>query len=133
MSASHAFWYQLSGGVLGSRLAGMPVLLLMTTGRKTGRKRTTPLTHLRDGDNYVLIASNAGHDTHPGWFHNLRANPDASIQIGRDKIRVRAEVANDADRERLYARAVEANEDYGEYQKATTRTIPIVILKPVSS
>lgn len=133
LSASHAFWYQVSGGIFGSRLAGMPVLLLTTTGRKSGRKRTAPLTHLRDGNNYVLIASNAGHDTHPGWYHNLRSNPDATIQIGRNQVRVRAEVAGAADRDRLFAKAVEASKDYAEYEKITSRKIPVVILKPVAS
>jgi deazaflavin-dependent oxidoreductase (nitroreductase family) len=132
LSASHAFWYQVSGGVIGSRLAGMPVLLLTTTGRKSGRKRTTPLTHLRDGDNYILIASNAGHDTHPGWYHNLRSNPDAEIMIGREKVFVQAEAATGAERDRLYAKAVEANKDYAEYQKGTARKIPVVVLKPTT-
>ena len=133
MSMSHAFWYQMSGGIIGAKVSGMPVLLLTTTGRKSGRKRTIPLTHQRDGANFVLIASNAGHDNHPAWYHNLRANPDAEIVIGREKTRVRAETANDADRDRLYKSAVDIFPGYGEYEKETTRKIPVVILKPVSS
>ncbi len=131
MSKSHAFWYQMSGGIIGSKVSGMPVLLLTTTGRKSGRKRTTPLTHQRDGDNYVVIASNGGHDNHPTWYLNLRSNPDAEILIGREKTRVRAEIANDEDRDRLYASAVAVFSGYGEYEKETKRKIPVVILKPV--
>jgi len=131
MSKSHAFWYQLSGGVIGAKVSGMPVLLLTTTGRKSGRRRTTPLTHQRDGDNYVVIASNGGHDNHPTWYLNLRSNPDAEILIGREKTRVRAETANDEDRERLYKQAVDVFPGYAEYQQETKRKIPVVIFKPV--
>jgi deazaflavin-dependent oxidoreductase (nitroreductase family) len=131
VSMSHAFWYQMSGGIIGTKVSGMPVLLLTTTGRKSGRKRTTPLTHQRDGDNYVVIASNSGHDNHPAWYINLRSNPDAEVVIGREKTRVRAETANDADRERLYKSAVDIFPGYAEYQKETKRKIPVVILRPV--
>ena len=132
LSQSHAFWYQLSGGIIGAKVSGMPVLLLTTTGRKSGRKRTTPLTHQRDGDSYVVIASNGGHDNHPTWYLNVRANPDAEIVIGREKTRVRAETANDADRERLYAQAVSVFPGYAEYQQQTKRKIPVVIFRPVA-
>ncbi len=132
MSKSHAFWYQLSGGVIGNKVSGMPVLLLTTTGRKSGRKRTTPLTHRRDGDAYVVIASNGGHDNHPTWYLNLRSNPDAEILIGREKTRVRAEIANDADHERLYKQAVDIFPGYGEYQKETKRKIPVVVFRPIA-
>jgi deazaflavin-dependent oxidoreductase (nitroreductase family) len=131
-SSTHTFWYQMTGGIIGNKIFGVPVLLLTATGRKSGRKHTLPLMHLRDGDNYILIASYAGHDVHPAWYLNLRANPDAEIQIGREKFRVRAETANDEDRERLYARAVEVSKDYAEYQKQTKRKIPVVILRPVA-
>ena len=130
MSMSHAFWYQMTGGIIGNKVSGMPVLLLTTTGRKSGHKRTTPLTHQRDGDTYVVIASNGGHDNHPAWYLNLRSNPDADIQIGREHIRVRAETANDEDRERLYKQAANIFPGYAEYQKETKRTIPVVILRP---
>jgi len=133
MSMSHAFWYQVTGGIIGNKVSGMPVLLLTTTGCKSGRQRTTPLTHQRDGDAYVVIASNGGHDNHPGWYINLRSNPEAELTIGREKTRVRAEIANDTDRERLYAQAVDIFPGYGEYQQETKRKIPVVILRPVSN
>ena len=132
LSKSHAFWYQMSGGIVGAKVSGMPVLLLTTTGHKSGRKRTIPLTHQRDGDNYVVIGSNGGHDNHPAWYLNLRSNPDAEIVIGREKTRVRAETANDVERERLYKRAVDIFPGYGEYQQETKRKIPVVVLRPVA-
>ncbi len=126
----HKFWYQMTGGIIGNKVSGMPVLLLTTTGRKSGHRRTTPLTHQRDGDTYVVIASNGGSPQHPAWYLNLRANPDADIQIGREHIRVRAETANDEDRERLYNQAANIFPGYAEYQKETARKIPVVILTP---
>ena len=129
-SATHAFWYQVTGGVIGAKVSGMPVLLLTTTGRKSGRKRATPLSHQRDGDSYVLIASNGGHDNHPAWYLNLRSHPDAEILIGREKTRVRAETANDEERERLYKQAADIFPGYAEYQQETKRKIPVVILRP---
>lgn len=133
LSESHLFWYKLSGGAFGTKLSGMPVLLLTTTGRKSGRKRTVPLTHQRDGDNFVVIASNGGNENHPAWYLNLRASPDAEVTIGREKTRVRAEIADTADRERLYASAVEKYGGYADYQREAARTIPVVVLKPVDS
>lgn len=133
LSGSHLFWYRISGGAFGTKLSGMPVLLLTTTGRKTGRKRTIPLTHQRDGDNFVVIASNGGNRDHPAWYLNLRANPEAEVTIGREKTRVRAEVANDVDRERLYASAIEMYSGYADYQRETSRRIPVVILRPIAS
>jgi deazaflavin-dependent oxidoreductase (nitroreductase family) len=131
LTNTHLFWYQLSGGIFGTRMSGMPVLLLTTTGRKSGRKRTVPLTHQRDGDGYVVIASNGGNVQHPAWYLNLRSNPDAEVTIGREKTKVRAEVANDADRQRLFASAVEKYGGYADYERETKREIPVVILKPV--
>jgi deazaflavin-dependent oxidoreductase (nitroreductase family) len=130
-SQLHLFWYTLTGGIVGSRVSGAPVLLLTTTGRKSGRPRTTPLTYFQDGDNKVLVGSNGGNDQHPAWYLNLRANPDAEVQIGRERKRVRAELASDEERARLWPLVVEMYHGYGEYQKETTRTIPVVILRSV--
>ncbi len=129
-SATHAFWYTVTGGIVGARVSGAPVLLLTTTGRKSGRSRTTPLNFLQDGDNKVIAASNGGHPQHPGWYFNLRANPDVEVQIGRERKRVRAEVADDAERARLWPLVVQMYQGYDEYQKETSRKIPVVILKP---
>ncbi len=129
-SQIHLFWYTLSGGIIGSHVSGAPVLLLTTTGRKSGRQRTTPLNYLQDGESKVLVASNGGNDQHPAWYLNLRANPDAEVQIGREKQRVRAGVAGDEERARLWPLVVQMYHGYGEYQKETKRKIPVVVLKP---
>lgn len=131
-SQIHLFWYTLTGGIIGSHVSGAPVLLLTTTGRKSGRPRTTPLNYLQDGESRVIIASNGGNDQQPAWYLNLRANPDAEVQIGREKQPVRAEVAGDDERARLWPLVVQMYHGYEEYQKETSRKIPVVILRPQS-
>lgn len=129
-SAVHSFWYQLTGGIFGAKVSGAPVVLLTTTGRKSGRPRTTPLIYLEDGDNLVIVGSFGGNDQHPAWYLNLRANPEAEVQIGGKRTRVRAETASDEERARLWPLLVQMYSGYDEYQKETTRKIPVVILKP---
>lgn len=126
----HGFLYQLSGGRVGGRIRGAPVVLLTTTGRKSGRPRTTPLLALPDGENTVVIASNGGSDQQPAWWLNLQANPDAELQVGPEKRRVRAETAGEEERARLWPRLVEMYSDYDRYQQGTERTIPVVFLRP---
>jgi deazaflavin-dependent oxidoreductase (nitroreductase family) len=130
-SVTHAFWYTLTGGIVGARVSGAPVLLLTTTGRKSGRPRTTSLTYLQDGENMVIIASNGGNAQHPAWYLNLRGKPQAEVQIGREKTRVQAEVAGDEEHARLWPLVVQMYSGYDNYQKETKRTIPVVILRPV--
>lgn len=132
MSTTHAFWYQVSGGLIGRSLFGAPILLLTVTGRKSGRTHTTPLIYLQDGDSFVIVGSVGGSDKHPAWFLNLRAKPDAEVLVGRTKTSVRAEVANDEERARLWPQLVKLYSNYDEYQKKTSRQIPVVILRPVS-
>jgi deazaflavin-dependent oxidoreductase (nitroreductase family) len=132
MSATHSFWYQVSGGIIGRSVFGAPVLLLTVTGRKSGRSHTTPLIYLQDGDAFVVVGSKGGSDQHPVWFLNLRANPDAEVLVGRARTRVRAEVANDEERARLWPLLVKLYKNYDEYQKGTERKIPVVVLRPVS-
>ena len=126
----HVFFYRLSGGKLGGRFGKSPVLLLNTTGRKTGRQRTTPLLYLQDGDNLILVASYGGAPKHPVWWLNLQAKPEAEVEIGRKKLRVIARQADAAERERLWPLVVAMYGEYAEYQKKTTREIPVVILHP---
>ena len=109
---------------------GSPVLLLTTTGRKTGRWRTSPLLYLEDGENMVVVASNGGAPKHPAWWLNLEANPEATVELGSRKLRVRAEKAGGEKRRRLWARLVEMYPAYEDYQRRTTREIPVVILRP---
>jgi deazaflavin-dependent oxidoreductase (nitroreductase family) len=130
MSAVHLFWYRLTGGTIGGSLAGRPVLLLTTTGRKSGRRRTTPLVYLEDGDNMVLVASNGGNPRHPVWWLNLERNPEAEVQVRNKKSRVTAETAEGEERERLWGLVVEMYSGYEGYQRTTNREIPVVILRP---
>ena len=112
-------------------LAGLPVLLLRTIGRKSGEERTAALVYLRDGDNLVVVASNGGSDRSPGWFFNLQRNPEVGVQIGRHRTRMRARVADPQERVRLWPLVNRNNSNrYDGYQAKTKRQIPIVILSP---
>ena len=127
----HTLLYRLSRGLVGHRMPGMPAMLLLDhVGAKTGKLRTTPLVYIRDGGNYVIVASKGGHPKHPAWFHNLRANPETTIQVGSRRIPVTARVATDAERERLWPEVVRAYSGYEGYQRKTDREIPLVMLKP---
>jgi len=130
ISGTHEFWYRLSGGLIGGRFGRAPILLLTTTGRKSGRRRTTPLVYLPDGDNMVIIASNGGAPQHPEWWLNLRDEPKAEVQVGRDVKAVVAEKAAGEERVRLWREVVEMYRGYDEYQRSTKREIPVVVLRP---
>jgi len=126
----HVRLYRATGGLLGRRVDGLDILLLTTTGKKTGIARTVPLPYYRDGSNYLLIASFGGNDKHPAWFHNLSANPLVELQVGAKRIRARAEVADGAERERLWSDITRDYPRYLQYQAKTERTIPVVVLHP---
>ncbi len=130
MSAIYLFWYRLTGGAIGGSLAGRPILLLTTPGRKSGRRRTTPLQYFEDGGNMIVIASNGGNPRHPVWWLNLERNPEAEVQVRNEKSRVRAEKAEGEERERLWEAAVETYSGYADYQRTTNREIPVVVLRP---
>jgi deazaflavin-dependent oxidoreductase (nitroreductase family) len=130
ISGTHEFWYRMTGGLIGGSLGRLPVLLLTTTGRKSGRKRTTPLVYLPDGENMVIIASNGGSDQHPEWWLNLRANRKAEVQVGPDTKHVVAEKAQGAERDRLWREVNELYHGYDEYSRMTDREIPVVVLRP---
>jgi deazaflavin-dependent oxidoreductase (nitroreductase family) len=133
MSKSHVFWYRLLGGAgLTGNFGRGPILLLTTNGRKSGEPRTTPLIYGRDGDNTVVIASNNGADADPGWWKNLKANPDATIQIKRELRRVRAEQATPEEKARLWPEMTRIYPAYDDYAKRTAREIPLVMLKPAT-
>jgi len=106
------------------------MLLLTTTGRKTGQRRTTPLFYLPDGDRLVLIASYAGDDRHPQWFNNLVATPVVSVEIAGETRGMRSAVATAEEKARLWPRLVALYEGYDAYQRMTSRDIPVVILTP---
>jgi deazaflavin-dependent oxidoreductase (nitroreductase family) len=129
----HTALYRWTGGRIGAKVPGFPVLLLTTTGRKSGTPRTAPLTYVPDGDACVVVASNAGEPRHPAWWLNLTANPRARIQRGSEVVDVVAREADGPERERLYAEFVRREPGYATYAQRTTRRIPVVILQPVRS
>jgi len=106
------------------------MLLLNHVGAKSGETRTTPLVYVRDGENLVLVASKGGNPKNPAWFHNLRANPDATVQVGPERWAVRARVADPDERARLWPKAVATYSGYRGYQERTDRQIPLVVLEP---
>ena len=128
--AVHQWLYEQSDGRIGARLGGRPMLLLRPVGRRSKQPRTAALLYVRDGDAYVVIASKGGAPQHPAWFHNLTAQPDVEIQVGRERMPVRARVAEGEERSRLWARADEINQgQYAVYQARTRRVIPVVVLE----
>ena len=130
---AHTSLYKMSGGKLTRNMRGSEVVLLTTKGRKSGKQRTTPLFGLADGENWTVIASQGGHHEHPNWYLNLRDNPDVTLQVGSETMRMRAETAEGTERERLWKSMAEMYDGYDEYQKLTTRVIPVVVLKPAES
>jgi len=126
------YLYKISNGKIGGRIAGLEVLLLTTTGRKTGKKRTTPLGYFKDQQgSYIIIGSNAGFDTHPAWFLNLKRQPHVTIQVKDRQVEVDAEVAEPKTRNQLWAQLIKLAPFYDNYTKKTSREIPVVILQPV--
>ena len=127
----HQFLYERTDGRIGASLGGRPMLLLRTVGRKTGAARTSALLYVPDGDGRIVIASKGGAPQHPGWYHNLVAQPDVEIQVGRERIPVRARVAEGDERDRLWAAANDLNKgQYDAYQSRTDREIQVVVLDP---
>ena len=127
----HSFVYRATNGRIGGRIAGGPVLLLTTTGRKSGRARTIPLLYLKDGENMVVVASNGGTASHPAWWLNLAANPEATVEFGGRKVRVRAEEVGSEDKKRLWPKLVKMYGGYEDYRRRTDREIPVIFLHPV--
>jgi deazaflavin-dependent oxidoreductase (nitroreductase family) len=127
----HTVLYRATHGIVGHRIPGVgaPMLLLDHVGAKSGVKRTSPLLYIRDGDDLVIVASKGGYPKNPAWFHNLRANPDTTVQVGSERRPVHARVADAEERARLWPRVVDAYSTYEDYQRRTGREIPLVILE----
>lgn len=123
--------FRANGGEVGGRFEGIPMVLVNHRGAKTGNPYTTPLVYTRDGDNYVIIASKAGAPEHPQWFHNLVAQPEITIEVGRDTIPVRARVTEGDERARLYRAQAGVMANFADYANKTTREIPVVVLEPL--
>jgi len=129
--AIHRGIYRLSGGRIFSRSLGCPIVLLTTTGRKSGEPRTAPVFGFEEGQSVVVVPSNAGKKHYPAWYFNLRANPLAKVQLGSEIRTVRAREATNEERERLWPRLVTHYGGYQVYRERTERHIPVMILDPV--
>ena len=125
----HVFVYRLSGGRLLGRLGGLPVLLLTTTGRRSGKRRTMPLLYLEEDGALVVVASAAGAPRNPAWYGNLVANATVQVHTRDGRLDMLAETAADEDRQRLYDRFKAASDQYAGYETKTDRKIPIVLLR----
>jgi deazaflavin-dependent oxidoreductase (nitroreductase family) len=127
----HVQIYRVTHGLIGHRIPGLPPTLLVNhVGAKSGTEHTSPLTYTKDGRNLVLVASKGGHPRHPAWYHNLRANPDTTVQVGSAHRSVHARVATPQERERLWPKVVATYSGYDGYQERTAREIPLIILEP---
>jgi len=124
----HVDRYVETDGEVGYIWNGAPVLILTTTGRRSGELRSTPLIFGRAGESYVLVASQGGRPQHPGWYFNLSEQPEVELQVKGDRFRARARTAEGDERERLWAAMNEIWPHYDEYQTKTTRRIPVVVL-----
>jgi F420H(2)-dependent quinone reductase len=129
----HERIYKSTDGRLGHKMVGVPTLLLRTTGRRSGATRTNGLVYARDGDDYLVVASNGGADKPPGWLYNVRANPDVEVQVGRERHRGTARVVEPSDPDYGHVwKIVNANnkDRYTAYQEQTDRPIPVIAVTP---
>lgn len=129
----HAALYRLSGGAFGGRVYGLPVLVLSHTGAGSRKPRQTALYYCEDAPNLAVIASKVGAPENPTWYTNLMANPNAEVQVGRQRRPVRARVADEAERARIWQRMASIYPEYNAYQQRTERRIPVVVLEPFPS
>lgn len=129
--AAHVALYRLSGGKVGGHAQHMPVLLLTTTGRKSGKPHTTALVYLPDGEDFVIVASNGGQAKLPNWWLNLRKSKQAQIEVGRRRLRVSAQEATGEERQRLWSRIIAYRAGHEAYQERTPYPLPLIVLHPV--
>lgn len=120
--------FRANGGKVGGQFAGATLLLLHTTGAKSGQERVNPVVYTTDGDRLVVIASKAGAPTNPDWYHNLVANPQVTLEVGTEQFQAEATVAAEPERTRLYNQMATVMPGFAEYQRKTTRVIPVVVL-----
>ena len=123
--------FRANAGKVGGPFQGAPMVLVTSKGAKSGKPHTTPLVYLQDGDRIAVFASMGGAPTNPAWYHNLKANPDATVEVGTDSYAVKAVVTSGEERDRLFRKQTSAMPQFGEYEKRTTRTIPVVALERV--
>jgi len=120
--------FRANGGQTSGPIKGAQLLLLTTTGAKSGKEGTTPLVYTKDGDNFVIIASMGGAPKNPAWYHNIKANPEVTLEVGTEKFQAKASEATGPERERLYAQQAAMMPAFNEYKEKTSRTIPVVVL-----
>ncbi len=123
--------FRANKGKVGGQFANAPLLLLTATGAKSGRQLTIPLAYSRDGARLVVIASKAGAPNNPDWYHNLIANPVATVELGTERFQVRAHVTKGEERERLFRNQAQQMSVFNDYQKKTTRQIPVLVLERI--
>src|SRR5579862_5424779 len=124
--------FRANGGkVLSGPFVNAPLLLLTTTGAKSGRPFTTPLVYTKDGNRIVIIASKGGFPTNPAWFHNLKAHPTVTLEVGTEKFQAKANITKDPERQRLFDAQAKVMPTFNDYQKATTRQIPVIALERI--
>jgi deazaflavin-dependent oxidoreductase (nitroreductase family) len=121
--------FRANEGQVGGMFKGASMILLHTTGAKSGKERVNPLVYQADGDRYVIFASFAGSPTNPAWYHNLVAHPDVTVEVGSERFPVHARVAEGEERERLWTRQKERVSTFAEYESKTTRAIPVIVLE----
>jgi deazaflavin-dependent oxidoreductase (nitroreductase family) len=121
--------FRANGGQVGGMWEGRPLLLLTTTGAKSGQRRTIPTMYLRDGDRLLVFASKGGAPTNPDWYHNLVAHPEVTVEVGNETYPAIATVPSGEERDRLYAKQAQLYPQFGAYQEKTTRKIPVVALE----
>lgn len=121
--------FRANGGKAGGMFEGAPLAILTSTGAKSGVERVSPLVYVKDEDKFVIIASKGGAPTSPDWYHNLKANPSATLEVGTEKFGVTATEVTGDERDRLYAKMVAIMPNFAEYERATTRKIPVVVLE----
>jgi deazaflavin-dependent oxidoreductase (nitroreductase family) len=122
--------FRENGGKVGGPFEGAPLLILHSTGAKTGQERVNPIMYQAVGDDYAVFASKAGAPTNPDWYHNLVANPEATVEVGTDTVKVAARVTEGDERERIWSKQKADYPGFAEYEEKTSRQIPVVILTP---
>ncbi|WP_214413928.1 nitroreductase family deazaflavin-dependent oxidoreductase [Sphaerisporangium fuscum] len=120
--------FRANGGKVGGQFEGAPMVLLTTTGAKSGQPRTNPLVYGRDGDRVLVFASNGGAPTHPAWYHNILAHPEVTVEIGTESYAATATPVEGEERDRLFAHQAELMPGFADYQAGTSRVIPVVAL-----
>ena len=124
--------FRANGGKVGGFFEGATLLLLHTVGAKSGLERVNPVVYLADGDRYVVVASKAGADTHPDWYHNIVANPEVTVEVGNETFQALASIATEPERTELYEKMEAQHTGFTEYKNKTTRVIPVIILRSKS-